>query len=66
LNGTTVLLADATKQTEKAEARVGKAEVFVSCLGRDEYNIVCGVEAKEVVSPRNLSVVRRPDSTNVL
>ena len=66
LDGTTVLLADATRQTEMAEARVGKADVFVSCMGRDEDNIVCGVEAKELGCPRILSVVRRPDYTNVL
>jgi trk system potassium uptake protein TrkA len=48
------------------EARVGKADVFVACMGRDEDNIVCGVEAKEVGCPRILSVVRRPDYANVL
>lgn len=66
LDHSTVLHADATRQAEMAEARVGKADVFVSCMGRDEDNIVCGVEAKEVGCPRILSVVRRPDYTNVL
>lgn len=66
LDHTTVLHADATRQTEMAEARVGKADVFISCMGRDEDNIVCGVEAKELGCPRILSVVRRPDYTNVL
>ncbi len=66
LNGTMVLHADVTKQSEMAEARVGQADVFVSCLGRDEDNIVCGVEAKEVGCQRILSVIRRPDYANVL
>jgi trk system potassium uptake protein TrkA len=66
LNGTTILHADATRQAEMDEARVGKADVFVACMGRDEDNIVCGVEAKEVGCPRILSVVRRPDYANVL
>ncbi len=66
LNGTTILHADATRQAEMDEARVGKADVFVASMGRDEDNIVCGVEAKEVGCPRILSVVRRPDYANVL
>lgn len=66
LNGATILHADATRQVEMDEARVGKADVFVSCMGRDEDNIVCGVEAREMGCPRILSVIRRPDYANVL
>lgn len=66
LEGTTILHADATRQTEMEEARVGKADVFVAATGHDEDNIVCGVEARELGSSRILSVVRRPDYANVL
>jgi trk system potassium uptake protein TrkA len=66
LPDTTVLHADVTRQAEMQEARVGKAEIFVAATGRDEDNIVCGVEARELGCSRILSVVRRPDYANVL
>ncbi len=66
LHGTTVLHADATRQAEMHEARVGKADVFVAATGHDEDNIVCGVEARELGCERILSIVRRPDYANVL
>ncbi|MFT5326574.1 MAG: trk system potassium uptake protein TrkA [Planctomycetaceae bacterium] len=66
LPNTTVLHADVTRQAEMQEARVGKAEIFVAATGRDEDNIVCGVEARELGCSRILSVVRRPDYANVL
>lgn len=66
LTDTTVLHADVTRQAEMQEARVGKAEIFVAATGRDEDNIVCGVEARELGCSRILSVVRRPDYANVL
>ncbi len=66
LHETTVLHADATRQAEMQEARVGKADVFVAATGHDEDNIVCGVEARELGCDRILSIVRRPDYANVL
>ncbi len=66
LHGTTILHADATRQSEMHEARVGKADVFVAATGHDEDNIVCGVEARELGCERILSIVRRPDYANVL
>ncbi len=62
----TILLADATSQAEMREARVGYADIFVASTGRDEDNIICGVEARELGTARILSVVRRPDYVNVL
>ena len=44
--------ADATRQSEMEEARVGNADVFVAATGRDADNIVCGVEARELGSKR--------------
>ena len=66
LDKTTVLHADATRRSEMEEARVGSVDVFVACTGRDEDNIICGVEAKELGSKHILSIVRRPDYANVL
>ncbi len=62
----TVLHADATSRAEMEDARVGKANVFVATTGRDEDNIICGVEARELGADRILCVVRRPDYVNVL
>ncbi len=66
LDSITVLHGDATRRTEMEEARVGKADVFIATTGRDEDNIVCGVEAKELGANRIMSIVRRPDYANVL
>ncbi len=66
LDTTTILHADGTRKTEMEEARVGKADVFIAATGRDEDNIVCGVEARELGASRIMSIVRRPDYANVL
>lgn len=66
LESATVLIGDATNRSELEEARVSSADVFVAAMGRDEDNIVCGVEAKELGAQRILSIVRRPDYANVL
>jgi trk system potassium uptake protein TrkA len=66
LDTSTVLNADATRRSQLEEARVGTASVFVACTGHDADNIVCGVEANEMGCPRILSVVRRPDYSDVL
>ncbi|MFK7779014.1 MAG: Trk system potassium transporter TrkA [Gimesia sp.] len=66
LDAVTVLHADGTRRTEMEEARVGKSDVFVAATGRDEDNIVCGVEARELGANRIMSIVRRPDYANVL
>ncbi|MCA8989968.1 MAG: Trk system potassium transporter TrkA, partial [Planctomycetaceae bacterium] len=56
----TILHANATSQAEMREARVGNADVFVASTGRDEDNIICGVEARELGTTRIMCVVRRP------
>ncbi|MCP4783116.1 MAG: Trk system potassium transporter TrkA [Fuerstiella sp.] len=61
-----VLHADVKSKADLEEARVGKSDVFVACTGRDEENIVCGVEAKELGCRRLLTIVRSPDYANVL
>ncbi|MCA9064523.1 MAG: Trk system potassium transporter TrkA [Planctomycetaceae bacterium] len=62
----TILYADVKSRADLEEARVGSADVFVACTGRDEENIVCGVEAKHLGCPRLLTIVRSPDYANVL
>ena len=66
LPNATVLHADVKVRADLEEARVGKADVFVACTARDEENIVCGVEAKELGCRRLLTIVRSPDYANVL
>ena len=66
LSHVTVLNADTTNRNEMEEARVGNADAFVAATGRDEDNIICGVEAKELGAEQILSIVRRPDYANVL
>lgn len=66
LSKTTVIHADVTRRSEMEEARVGNADVFIAATGRDEDNIICGVEARELGTNRILGVVRRPDYANVL
>lgn len=66
LPGATVLHANVKSRADLEEARVGDADVFVACMGRDEENIVCGVEAKALGCQRLLTIVRSPDYLNVL
>lgn len=61
-----VLHADVKSRADMEEARVGMSDVFVACTGRDEENIVCGVEAKELGCKRLMTIVRSPDYANVL
>ncbi|QDT36459.1 Trk system potassium transporter TrkA [Stratiformator vulcanicus] len=66
LDHATVLNADVTRRAEMEDARVGKCDAFVAATGRDEDNIICGVEARELGAKKIMSVVRRPDYANVL
>lgn len=66
LSQTTVLNADATRRAVMEEARVGYCDVFIATTGRDEDNIIAGVEARELGAKRIMNIVRRPDYANVL
>lgn len=66
LESVTVLEADIAHRAELEEARVGQADVFIAATGRDEDNIICGVEAKELGCQQIMCVVRRSDYVNVL
>ncbi|MCA9039829.1 MAG: Trk system potassium transporter TrkA [Planctomycetaceae bacterium] len=66
LESVTVLQADIARRAELEEARVGKSDIFIAATGRDEDNIICGVEARELGCEQIMAVVRRPDYVNVL
>ena len=56
LENVTVLIADTSRRTEMEEARVSNADIFVAATGRDEDNIICGIEAREL-GPKESSVL---------
>lgn len=62
----TVIHADGTRRAVLEEERVGSADVFVSCTGDDENNIMAGVEARDVGAKKIMAVVSRPDYANVV
>ena len=66
LTEATVLHTDITRRSEMEEARVHYSDLFVAATGRDEDNIVCGVEARELGAGQIFCIVRRPDYVNVL
>ncbi|MAT14172.1 MAG: Trk system potassium transporter TrkA [Planctomyces sp.] len=66
LSSVTVLQVDIARRAELEEARVGKTDIFIAATGRDEDNIICGVEARELGCRQIMAVVRRSDYVNVL
>ena len=66
LSHVTVVKADATRRAVLEEERVGSADVFVSCTGDDEANIIACVEAKEMGAPRVMAIVQRPDYAQIV
>ena len=66
LKTATVIHADATRRTVLEEERVGSADVFVSCTGDDENNIMAGVEARDIGAKTIMAIVRRPDYAHVV
>ncbi|MCA9246166.1 MAG: Trk system potassium transporter TrkA [Planctomycetales bacterium] len=66
LKSTTVVHSDATRRINLEEERVGRADVFVACMGDDEASIMAGVEARELGTQTIMAIVRRPDYANVV
>ncbi len=62
----TVVNADAQRRVNLEEERVGSADVFVSCTGEDEDNIMACVEARELGAKTMMCIVNRPDYANVM
>ena len=66
LKDTVVVNGDATRRANLEEERVGSADVFVSCIGEDEDNILAAVEAKDIGAKSAMALVGRPDYAHVV
>lgn len=62
----TIVNSDCNAREHLEEERVGSSDVFVSCTGDDEANIMAAVEAKELGAKKIMAVVGRPDYANVV
>ena len=65
LENVTVIHCDATLREVLEEERVGNADVFVSCTGDDENNILMAVGAKDLGAKQVLSVIDRSDYSDI-
>lgn len=61
LERTAVIHCDATRREMLEEERVGNADVFAACLGDDESNVMCGVEARDLGASQIMAIIGRPD-----
>ncbi len=62
----TIVNSDCNAREHLEEERVGSSDVFISCTGDDEANIMAAVEAKELGAKKIMAVVGRPDYANVV
>ena len=58
--------ANANRRAILEDEGAGSVDYFVACTGRDESNIMAGVEAREMGARRVLCVVGRSDYANVV
>ena len=65
LENATVINCNATHREVLEEERVGNADVFVSCTGEDENNILMAVGAKDLGAKQVLSVIDRSDYSDI-
>ena len=65
LENANVILCNATHREVLEEERVGNADVFVSCTGEDENNILMAVGAKDLGAKQVLSVIDRTDYSDI-
>lgn len=61
-----VVHANANRRAILEDEGAGSVDYFVACTGRDESNIMAGVEAREMGAKRVLCVVGRSDYANVV
>ena len=66
LEHTTVIHATATDSETLEEHRVGNADVFVSCTGDDEDNMMLGVRANDLGVDLVLAIIGRRDYGNII
>ena len=62
----TIVHANANRRAILEDEGAGSVDYFVACTGRDESNIMAGVEAREMGARRVLCVVGRSDYANVV
>ena len=65
LNSTSVVNCDATQRENLEEERVGNADVFAACTGDDEENMMMSVGAKDLGAKHVLTLIDRPDYSNI-
>jgi trk system potassium uptake protein TrkA len=61
-----IVHTDARKRTNLEAERVADADVFVSCMGEDEDNLLSCVEASEVGTKVIIASLDRPDYSNII
>lgn len=66
LNNTVVVCGDGRRRNVLDERRVGEGDIFISCAGDDEYNIMACVEAMELGVKTLLAVVNHQDYASVV
>ncbi len=66
LETTKIINGDAKRREHLEEERVGSADVFVACTGKDEDNLVLGVEAAELGASRIMTVIGSRDYFNLI
>lgn len=65
LETTSIVNCDATQRENLDEERVGNADVFAACTGDDEDNMMMSVEAKDLGAKQVLTLIDRPDYSNI-
>ena len=65
LESTSIVHCDATQRENLEEERVGNADVFAACTGDDEDNMMMSVEAKDLGAKQVLTLIDRPDYSNI-
>ena len=65
LEATSVVNCDATHRENLEEERVGNADVFAACTGDDEENMMMSVEAKDLGAKQVLTLIDRPNYSNI-
>lgn len=66
LKHTTVVHRDARRRYDLEEEQISDYDIFVSCMGDDENNILSCVEASVLGAKQIMSVIERPDYANVI
>ncbi|MEM9413808.1 MAG: NAD-binding protein, partial [Planctomycetota bacterium] len=65
LDNTAIIHCDATQREHLEEERVGNVDVFAACTGDDEDNIMMAVEAKDLGAQQVLTMIDRPNYSNI-